>query len=93
MHIVKRYTGIAEPYNESKLYRSIYASCLAVRTPLGEAEVTAKKICQHVLDWLTNKAEVTSHDVRTRASQHLHVYNPDAAYLYLHHRITAVQQG
>jgi hypothetical protein len=89
MHIVKRQTGIAEPYDEHKLYNSIYASCLAVRTPLGEAEITAKKICQHVLAWLTGKAEVTSLDVRNRASQHLSVYNPDAAYVYLHHLITA----
>ena len=89
MHIVKRLTGLAEPYDEHKLHASIYASCLAVQTPLGEAEITAKKICEHVLAWLKGKAEVTSLDVRHRASEHLSVYNPDAAYVYLHHRITA----
>lgn len=89
MHIVKRLTGDIEPYDHRKLYASVYAACLAVRTPLGEAEITAAKICEHVLEWLKDKLEVTSLDMRHRAAKHLEVYNPDAAYVYLHHRITA----
>jgi hypothetical protein len=89
MHIIKRLSGDVEPYDQRKLYDSIYAACLAVHTPLGEAEVTAAKICEHVLEWLKNKLEVTSLDVRHRTAKHLEVYNPDAAYTYLHHRITA----
>ena len=87
-HVVKRGNGHTEPYDERKLYASIYASCLAVRTPVGEAELTAAKICQDVLPWMVNKAEVTSLDIRTHAAVHLKIYNPDAAYMYAHHRIS-----
>jgi hypothetical protein len=89
MHIIKRLTGFVEPYNERKLYTSVHAACLAVRTPIGEAEVTAAKICEHVLEWLKNRLEVTSLDVRYRTAKHLEIYNPDAAYAYLHHGIIA----
>lgn len=87
-HVVKRMNGHTEPYDERKLYASIYASCLAVRTPVGEAELTAAKICQDVLPWIVSKAEVTSLDIRSRATVHLKIYNPDAAYMYAHHRIS-----
>ena len=82
--IIKQHKREAEVYNEAKLFASIRAACLAVRTPVGEAETTAKRICQHVIDWLESKGEVTSLDVRLRAAQHLHTYNPDAAYIYAH---------
>jgi hypothetical protein len=89
MHIIKRLSDMVEPYDERKLYTSIHAACLAVRTPIGEAEVTAAKICEHVLEWLKDKLEVTSFDVRHRAARHLEMYNPDAAYAYLHYGIIA----
>jgi transcriptional regulator NrdR family protein len=86
MHIaiVKRHHHI-EPYDEQKLTRSIYTSCLAVRTPAGEAEITAKRVASEVDAWIQKKPEVTSHDIRVQASDRLHKYNPHAAYLYKHH--------
>lgn len=87
--IVKRSPGHSEPYDERKLYASVYASCLSVRTPAGEAELTAAKICQDLLPWLTSKQEITSLDIRTHTYEHFKIYNPDAAYMYLHHRIMA----
>ncbi len=71
-----------ELFDEHKLFASIRAACLSVRAPIGEAELTAKKICEHMLSWLDTKAEVTSLDLRLRAAKHLTTYNPDAAYLY-----------
>jgi len=83
-NIIKKHPRTDEPYTHDKLYASIRAACLAVRTPVGEAEITAKKICQHVVAWLDTKAEVTSLDLRLRAAEHLKMYNPDAAYIYAH---------
>lgn len=88
-HIVKRSPGHAEPYDERKLYASVYAACLSVRTPPGEAELTAAKICQDIAPWLHTKPEITSLDIRSRAYEHFKIYNPDAAYMYLHHRLLA----
>jgi len=85
--IVKRNTGHTEPYDERKLYASIYASCLSVRTPTGEAELTAEHVLRDIKPWLDKKLEVTSGDIRTHAANHLSVYNPHAAYMYKHHGI------
>ena len=88
-HIVKRTPNYTEPYDERKLYASVYAACLCVRTPAGEAELTAERICRDVGPWIAAKTEVTSHDIRLKAAQALKVYNPDAAYMYERHRIIA----
>ena len=85
--IVKRARDHSETYDERKLYASIYASCLAVCTPVGSAEITADKVCQDIRGWLAKKPEVTSSDIRRQASKHLDVYHPDAAYMYQHHRM------
>lgn len=86
-HIVKRTPHYTEPYDERKLYASVYAACLSVRTPAGEAELTADRVCQAVAPWLEDKPEVTSYDIRRKTSECLNVYNPDAAYMYMRHRI------
>lgn len=86
-HIVKRTPHYTEPYDERKLYASVYAACLSVRTPVGEAEITAACICKDIKPWLGDKVEITSADIRRKTTQHLQVYNPDAAYMYERHRI------
>ena len=84
-HIVKRH-GHTEPFDERKLYASVYAACLAVRATEGEAELVAEKVTESVNGWLEPKTEVTAHDIRRQASTHLNVYNQDAAYMYKNHR-------
>lgn len=84
--IIKR-LGHNQTYDEQKLFNSVRAACLAVHTPLGEAEFTARLVTRAITPWLKLRAEITSLDVRHRAAELLHLYNPDAAYLYLHHRI------
>ena len=86
-YIVKRNPGHTEPYDERKLYASIYASCLSLRTPQGEAELTADRVCKDIAPWLEKKDEVTSADIRRAAAEHFAVYNPNAAYLYKTHRL------
>lgn len=86
-HIVKRTPDYTEPYDERKLYASVYAACLCIRTPAGEAELTAARICQEIAPWLADKTEVTSTDIRRKTGHLLKVYNPDAAYMYERHRI------
>lgn len=85
--IVKRLPGHSEPFDERKLYASIYASCLAVRAPVGTAEITADKVCHDMRIWFEHRPEVTSADIRRKASEHLAAYHPAAAYMYKHHRM------
>jgi len=85
-HIVKR-GGHTEPYDQRKLYASIYAACLSVREYPGTAELTAQEVVEGFEKWLANKHEVTSNDIRRIAAEHLKAINPDAGHMYLHHRV------
>lgn len=77
----------SEFFDYSKLFHSIQAACLSVRTPEGEAETTTRKVCEAVVEWLTGHPEVTSADLRRKASETLERHHPEAAYLYKHHRL------
>lgn len=78
---------MSEAFSFSKLYASIQAACLSVRSPEGEAEMIAKNVCNAVIAWLNTKPEVTSADLRRKASEALEKHHPEAAYLYKHHRM------
>ncbi len=76
-----------ENFDREKLLHSIRAACLSVRRPEGEAESTAALVTDAVIIWCQTKPAVTSSDVRRLAAAHLERYQPDAAYLYQHHRV------
>lgn len=88
IHIIKRDgQRISEQFNRDKLHASVRAACLSVRSPEGEAEMVAKKVCDAVIEWLRLRPEVTSSDLRRKATETLTVHHPEAAYLYKHHRL------
>ncbi len=72
----------SELFDPLKLHSSLMAACLAVRSLEGEAHMTAQRIVEKVIDWLDNKTEVTSDDVRRVAANNLQTYQPEAAYIY-----------
>lgn len=76
-----------EQFNREKLHHSIRAACLSVRSPEGEAETIAKNVSDGVISWLETKPEVTSSDLRRKATDILTSFHPEAAYLYKHHRL------
>jgi transcriptional regulator NrdR family protein len=76
-----------ETFQRDKLHASIRAACLSVRSPEGEAEMTARNVCDAVIVWLEQKPEVTSSDLRRKANETLQKHHPEAAYLYKHHRL------
>lgn len=77
----------SESFSRDKLHDSIRAACLSVRSPEGEAEMTAQRVCDAVITWLKAKSEVTSNDLRRKATEALDIHHPEAAYLYKHHRL------
>lgn len=77
----------SELFCQDKLQASVRAACLSVRSPEGQADMTANRVCQAVCQWLETKSEVTSHDLRRKASESLDSFHPEAAYLYKHHRL------
>lgn len=76
-----------EPFNRDKLYRSLMAACLSVKTPEGQAETTADSVCDAITAWLEDKPEVTSDDIRRKAGSVLEIFHPEAAHLYKHHHL------
>jgi transcriptional regulator NrdR family protein len=77
----------SESFQRQKLHTSIRAACLSVRSPDGVAETTAENVCDAVIIWLETKPEVTSADIRRKATDTLESFHPEAAYLYKHHRL------
>lgn len=77
----------SESFVRNKLHASVYAACLSVRTPDGEASHIAHNVCDTVIAWCATKPEVTSHDIRLIAAKTLSTFHPEAAYFYKHHRL------
>jgi transcriptional regulator NrdR family protein len=77
----------SEQFAREKLFASIVATCISVNTPDGQSEAVSHAVCDAVTEWLKNKPEVTSHDIRNTATKHLRKYHPEAAYLYEQHKI------
>ena len=84
--VIKRGSRMPELFSRAKLQASIYAACLSVRSLDGLAKDTSESVCNSVVDWLHNKPDITSGDIRRQAEKALAVLHPDAAYLYKHHK-------
>ena len=84
--VIKHARRGTEPFNRSKLHDSVYAACLSVQSVDGLASDTAERVCSILTDWLENKPEVTSNDIRRQVTKALEPLHPDAAYLYKHHK-------
>ena len=77
-----------EPFNPEKLHASVVSACLSAGSPHGYAESIARRVTEGVVEWIENRPEVTSEDIRRITAQGLKTYHPDASYLYEHHRTT-----
>lgn len=77
----------SERFDPVKLHQSVTAACLAVRALEGEAHLVAQRVCEKVIDWLSDKTEITSSDIRRIASEGLRTYHPEAAYVYEHYKV------
>lgn len=80
-------TRPTEQFDDGKLHSSVYAACLSVRTPEGEAHRIASDVLGAAKAWCHAHPEITSHDLRRVAGQHLSLFHPEAAYMYQHHRL------
>lgn len=76
-----------ESYQRAKLERSIRAALYSLKTPEGQAVDTASAVCDLVEQWLENRNEVTSNDLRRQAVTALEPLHPEAAYLYKQYKI------
>lgn len=82
--IVKR-NGHTEPFDERKVYASIYAVCLSLRVSDGTAELIAESVTDEVKEHLTD-GEISARQLHLFVVDRLKHYNPAAAYLYDTHK-------
>lgn len=78
----------SEYFDPEKMRQSIVATCISCGVPTGHADSISRRITGQVAEWLEDKPEVTSEDLRRTAAHFLKTHHPDAAYLYEHHRST-----
>lgn len=84
-HIVKR-KGHTEPFDQRKIYASVYSSCIVLRMSDEEAELLADTVTKDVVKALSSHTEVSSREIHKNVVESLERYNPDAAYLYDTHK-------
>ena len=76
-----------ESYERDKLEQSIRSALRSVKTPDGQTEDTAHAVCDIVDQWLASRHEITSEDLRRKASEALHPLHPEAAFIYKNYKI------
>ncbi len=77
-----------EKFDRNRLFNSIMKVCLTARRPDGQAETTANAVCDKVDEWLKQRPEVTTSDIRRITAKNLELFDPEAAYLYIQTHIT-----
>lgn len=86
--VVKR--GGARPtesYQRAKLEHSIRAALRTAKAPDGQTEDTASAVCDIVEQWLSSRPEITSNDLRRKATSALEPLHPEAAFIYKSYKI------
>jgi transcriptional regulator NrdR family protein len=80
-HVVKR-KGHTEPYDEKKLYGSVYASALNAHHDEGTAEEMGDRVVDYMEQWLAGRHEVKSTELRRQTKKVLDEIDKDVAQLY-----------
>lgn len=84
--VVKHGKRPNEPFDPDKLHKSLYTTCLSIRSLDGVAHDTAQRTTNLVITWLQDKSEITTEDIRKQAAYHMKQFHADAAYIYQHHK-------
>lgn len=84
--IVKRRSGVAESYDERKIYGSVYAACYVVLMNEKECERIAGIISRKITALVQDKKHIYSLEIRKEVIQELRKHNSHAAFMYETHK-------
>ena len=84
-HIVKRH-GHGEPYDERKVYASVYSACRAAQLTIPRTEEIAAEVTRAINGWIKTRDTVTCHEVHGVVAHEINKHGKSAAYMYKHHR-------
>jgi len=82
--IVKR-RGHREPFDDRKLYGSIYAATQSALCDEPSCELLAGRITNEVKAWLKNRKTVDSKDIRAKVKAEIEKRDPEIAFFYDRH--------
>lgn len=69
-------------YNKIRLEQAVKNAVTANRSTVGQADDFASRVLLKVEEWLQDKTEFTSHELRLKTAAALSDYDPEAAYFY-----------
>ena len=84
--VIKRRTGECQPYDERKVYGSVYAACYVVRKSDKECERIAEAVAKKITGFAKGKKEITSRTIHKLVAKELHKHDKDAAFMYDTHK-------
>lgn len=84
-HIVKR-RGHKEPYDQRKVYGSVYSACRNAHLSEMMSEKIAETVTSRLGEWVTDKSEITSQQIFEEVVNVLNELHKDVAFLYETHR-------
>jgi|JI6StandDraft_1071083.scaffolds.fasta_scaffold00752_22 transcriptional regulator NrdR family protein len=80
--IYDKTTQTTSSFSSDSLAHSLNNACLAVGLSDGVIQDAVTRVCHSVSQWLLQKDEVTSDDVRRQAAAALSVVSAEAGYIY-----------
>jgi transcriptional regulator NrdR family protein len=84
--IVKRESGECQPYDEKKIYGSVYAACFVGKMDVKGCEKTAEKVVKEVTKLVKGKKSVSSALIHKKATTALRKLHKGAALLFETHK-------
>lgn len=69
-------------YDKNRLSRSVETAARSNQMPAGDAANLAQRVAERIDRWLTDKPEVTAHELRLQTAAALGNFDADAAYFY-----------
>ncbi len=82
--IVKR-KGHTEPFDERKVYGSVYAACASAQYSESRCEKTAKGVTEKIKKSLKKKKKIQSLDIRKIVEKELKKKDKELAFFYEQH--------
>ncbi len=86
MAVVVKRRGKTEPFDEKKVYGSVYAACMDCAIGEKQCENVAAKIVADLKKFLKNKKEINSTEIFGFVIQKLAKEHEAAAFMYQTHR-------
>lgn len=84
--MIKRRTGECQPYDERKVYGSVYAACYVVKRSEKECERIAETVSKKITEHAKGKKEIASQTIHTLVVKELRKHDKDAAFMYETHK-------